>query len=68
MAKPITLAVMGAGLIGKRHIEHILDEPSAELIAVVDPSDVGRVLAAEHGVRWFASFAGMMQAEKPLHE
>jgi predicted dehydrogenase len=65
MAKPVTLAVMGAGLIGKRHVEHILGEPSAELIAIVDPSDVGRVLAAEHGVKWFASFAGMLQTEKP---
>jgi predicted dehydrogenase len=65
MERPVTLAVMGAGLIGKRHIEHILGEPSAELVAVVDPSDVGRVLAAEHGVKWFASFAGMLEAVKP---
>lgn len=34
---PIQLAVLGAGLIGKRHMEHINMEPEAELYAVVDP-------------------------------
>lgn len=65
MAAPVTLAVMGAGLVGKRHIEHVLAEPTAELVAVVDPSDAGRAIAAEHGVHWFRSFAAMRESVTP---
>jgi len=65
MTAPVKLAVMGAGLIGKRHVEHIIAEPSAELFAIVDPSDIGRDLAVEHGVKWFPSFADMVKADKP---
>jgi predicted dehydrogenase len=36
--EPVKLAVIGAGLIGKRHAEHIAREPNAKLIAVVDPT------------------------------
>ncbi len=65
MTKPVKLAVLGAGLIGKRHIEHVAAEPMAELSAVVDPSPAGQTLAREHGTKWFPSFAAMVTAEKP---
>jgi predicted dehydrogenase len=65
MTGPVNLAVMGAGLIGRRHAEHIIEEPSAELAAIVDPSDAGRNVAAEHGVKWFPSFAEMVKTGKP---
>ena len=61
----MTLAVLGAGLIGKRHIEHIRQLDCAELAAVVDPSDPARALAAEIGVRWYPSFAAMLPHERP---
>ena len=56
---------MGAGMIGKRHVEHVLAQPEAELLAIVDPSPAGRALAEEKGVRWFASFAAMAAEAKP---
>ena len=65
MTEPVKLAVLGAGLIGKRHAEHVAAEPEAELAAVVDPSPVGEVVAREHDVRWFPSFAAMMDAARP---
>ncbi|WP_337269966.1 Gfo/Idh/MocA family protein [Oryzifoliimicrobium ureilyticus] len=65
MTQRVRLAVLGAGLIGKRHIQHVLAEPSAELAAVVDPTPVGEAIAIEAGVRWFASFADMMRSERP---
>ena len=52
-ARPVRLAVLGAGLIGKRHIEHVAAEPTAELAAVVDPSPSAKDLAGKHGTRWF---------------
>jgi predicted dehydrogenase len=63
-ARPVRLAVMGAGLIGRRHIQHIRAEPGTELVAVVDPTEAGREAAAENGVPWHASFRDMLAAER----
>ncbi|WP_028744914.1 Gfo/Idh/MocA family protein [Rhizobium mesoamericanum] len=65
MTQPVKLAVLGAGLIGKRHIQHVLTEPSAQLSAVVDPTPVGETIAKEAGVQWFTSFAQMIAADRP---
>ena len=65
MNSKVRLAVLGAGLIGKQHIEHVLAEPMAELSAIVDPSDAGQAIAVRHGVRWAASLHGLLAVEKP---
>ncbi|NOU05097.1 MAG: Gfo/Idh/MocA family oxidoreductase [Hyphomicrobiaceae bacterium] len=65
MAKPVRIAVMGAGLIGKRHIEHVLASDRATLSAIVDPTPVGKILAEQHRVPWFRSFAEMVTHDKP---
>jgi predicted dehydrogenase len=65
MTRPVRLAVLGAGLIGKRHIAHVAAEPMAELAAVVDPSPAGEQAAREHGTRWFASFADLTASDRP---
>lgn len=65
MTERVKLAVLGAGLIGKRHIQHVLNEPQAELVAVVDPTPVGEQIARESGVKWFPSFAEMTKSGKP---
>jgi predicted dehydrogenase len=65
MASRVSLAVMGAGLIGKRHIEQILAEPGAVLHAVVDPSSAGREIAASTGAPWFPDFADMIATGRP---
>lgn len=65
MAAPVRIAVVGAGLIGKRHIQHILAEPAAILAAVVDPSPAARDLARACGVGWFPDFAALLAARKP---
>jgi predicted dehydrogenase len=62
---PVRLAVLGAGLIGRRHAEHIAVEPLAALAAIVDPSPVGRALAGGHGVPWFEGFADLIAADRP---
>lgn len=62
---PLKLAVLGAGLIGKRHAEHIAAEPEAALAAIVDPAPTGRDLAESLGSPWFASFAELLAADRP---
>ena len=61
----VKLAVIGAGLIGRRHAEHVAAEPRATLSAVVDPTPAGRTVAAALGAPWFASFAEMLAADRP---
>ncbi len=65
MVRKVKLAVMGAGLIGKRHIEHIIASPEAELSAIVDPSPAAGDLASRSGARWFSSFREMLEAQRP---
>ncbi|WP_342363145.1 Gfo/Idh/MocA family oxidoreductase [Terrarubrum flagellatum] len=62
---PVRLAVVGAGLIGKRHAEHVAREDAAVLSVVVDPSDVGRDLAARLGAKWHRSIADMIRDDRP---
>ncbi len=59
------IAVLGAGLIGRRHIGHVLAQPGATLAAIVDPADAARVLAAENGVPWHADLASMLRHLRP---
>jgi len=62
---PVKIAVLGAGLIGKRHIEHVLNEDCAQLMAIVDPTDMGKALAAANGTSWYPDFAAMIRCERP---
>lgn len=63
--RPVRLAVVGAGLIGKRHAEHAALVPGVVLSAIVDPSPVGRELADRLGAKSFASFAEMVATDRP---
>ncbi|KIW30449.1 uncharacterized protein PV07_06191 [Cladophialophora immunda] len=46
---PVKIVVAGAsGLIGKRHLQHVVEEPEAELVAIIDPDVVGSELASQH--------------------
>lgn len=59
-AAPVRVAVIGAGLIGRRHIEHVACHPAAALAAIVDPGRHAEALAARYGVPWFADLASML--------
>ena len=65
MSNPVTLAVLGAGAIGKRHIEHIRAEPEARLLAVVDPAPAAKDTAAEAGAPWFPSLGALIARMRP---
>jgi hypothetical protein len=51
MSKPVRLAVLGAALMGKSHLQHIKSAPEAELLAIVDPSPEAKSMALEMNVR-----------------
>ncbi|MCL4188944.1 MAG: Gfo/Idh/MocA family oxidoreductase [Rhodobacteraceae bacterium] len=50
--RPVALAVCGAGLIGRRHLDAIDRAAGARLAAIVEPDPAAGVLAAARGVPW----------------
>ncbi len=62
---PVKLAVLGAGLIGRRHIEHILDEECAQLTAIVDPMPDAKDFAAQNNASWYPNLAAMLEERRP---
>lgn len=65
MNAPVNLAVLGAGLIGKRHIEFICGDQSARLCAIVDPSEPARALADKLGVPWAQNLDSLLRQHRP---
>ncbi|MCW1750421.1 Gfo/Idh/MocA family protein [Rhizobium acaciae] len=63
--KPLEIAVMGAGLIGRRHVERILSEPGTVLSAVIDPSAAGRDFAETVGARSYRNFLDIRVEDRP---
>jgi predicted dehydrogenase len=64
-ARPLKLAVVGAGVIGQRHAERVAEEASARLSAIADPSAVGCDVAGRLGARWFKSFEQLLSEDRP---
>src|SRR4051794_13488410 len=65
MSKPLRIAVAGAGAIGQAHIRRILDEPQAELAAIIDPSPKAKEQATSLGVPCFADLAEGLREARP---
>lgn len=58
---PLTIAVLGAGLIGQRHVALVQAEAGARLHALVDPDPATRAFAQTRGADWFEDFAAMLE-------
>ena len=59
------IAVIGAGLIGRAHIELASSHPNVTLVAVVDPDPAGEALARAAGVPWFSDHRQMLDRVRP---
>ena len=64
-SQAVRLVVVGAGLIGQRHIHRVLASEDAELLAIVDPSDNARDIARQAKTTWYADLDAMLAAEQP---
>lgn len=61
-----SLAVIGAGVMGRRHVEAIVAAGgAARLHAVVDPADAAKGYAAELGVAWYPDPVAMIAGGRP---
>lgn len=63
--QPLRLAVAGAGLIGRTHIDVVRASTQATLCAIVDPAPQAAALAGQAGVPLFAELQDMLAREKP---
>lgn len=61
----LRIAVVGAGLIGRRHVEILSRSPHAELAAIVDPTDAAQEFARAGNHPWFSELAQLLAAERP---
>lgn len=63
---PVQIALVGSGLIGRRHIEVLKGNPDLHLLAgIADPAPAAEQLARELGVPWYASHEPLLDREKP---
>lgn len=61
----VRIAVAGAGLIGRRHIQLVNQNHDAKLVAIVDPSPEAVNLARDHGVELYASLDDLFEVDRP---
>lgn len=61
------IAVIGAGVIGRTHVDRITRNPALALAGITDPSPAGRALAEQLGVPWFSSHSAMLDRLRPQH-
>jgi predicted dehydrogenase len=59
------IAVIGAGLIGRRHLQVLLGDPAYAVAAIADPTPAAEALAREHGIAWFADYQHMLDEAHP---
>lgn len=59
MSESVTIAVVGFGLVGKRHVDCIRRNPDLRLEAIVEPGDRNRQAAASLNVPCFVSIEEM---------
>lgn len=58
------LAVIGAGLIGRRHVEAIGRIAGVEVVCIVDPTPEANAFAAGRGITWAGSIADMLTGHR----
>ena len=61
----LRIAVAGAGIIGRRHIELIQANPGCLLSAIVDPSEPAAAVAAAAGVPLYKDLRSLFAAQTP---
>src|SRR5207244_10231179 len=63
--RKVRISVVGAGLIGRRHIEEIAKSEGAKLASVVDVSPKAAEVAENAGVALHASLAELLAKDRP---
>lgn len=62
---PTSVLLIGAGAIGRTHIDRIGRDPGLVLAGIADPTDAGRQLAEHLGVPWAADHRSLLERTRP---
>lgn len=62
---PCRIAVVGAGLIGKRHLERIKPNRHCRCIAICDTDTGCKSIAEEFGAPFYQDYVSMLEKEAP---
>jgi len=63
---PVRIALVGSGMIGRRHIAALKGDPGLHVLAAIaDPAPAAEQLAGELGVPYYARHEAMLDREKP---
>lgn len=65
MSAPVRIAVAGAGLIGRRHIDLIEASLDCVLAGIADPSPAAKEFARSHGVNCYTDHRTLLADERP---
>lgn len=63
--EPLRIAVIGAGLIGRRHVEIASDDPGCTVAAIADPSVEAATYAQARRIAHFADYVALLDVVKP---
>ncbi|KAF7183168.1 hypothetical protein CNMCM7691_003003 [Aspergillus felis] len=58
----LRVIIVGAGLIGPRHAQSVLANPSTELVALIDPASSAALVASQLQTKHFPSIPAMLAA------
>ena len=61
----LQIAIIGAGLIGRRHAEAISHSNEAAVAGIVDPSEEAQRFALDRNYAWFPNLAKMLASRRP---
>lgn len=65
MNQPLRIALIGAGVMGRQHYQHLRTLDQAQLCAVADPNESAAEFAAECGVAHYADYRQMLALARP---
>ena len=65
MNQPLRIALIGAGVMGRQHYQHLRTLDEARLCAVADPNESAAEFAAECGVAYYADYRQMLALARP---
>ena len=62
---PTRIAVIGAGLIGRKHLGILKDDPAFEVAGIADPAPQAEAYARENGFPYFKDTEALLDKTKP---
>jgi predicted dehydrogenase len=65
VTQPLRIAVVGAGAIGRQHIERVLKNRECRLTAIVDPAPNASEIAEKARAPLVGSLADVLARERP---